>query len=351
MFAGISQAGQGIAHGLAQLGQAMERKKEEEKQRARMFKGYQEMLDVMGIATKDQTAPMGLEAVEGLFKGTMLKQAQAEQDQRRKLVAEQLLDLMGRRESNTALQNFGRDIGGMMEPPQVLSPEAMTRWEPRLSGANIGAALSRNPGAVTAPQFDNMLGVLLKSGRPALTPGTVQPVPDLPGYMFGIQSETGAGSFLPTGTAVKPETPLQSSQRELNEEKVKDLKGKREAGMASNVPPETQRQMKELQREIDADQAEIAKGDKQPGPDWLPWIGSRKARVQANQAALQVLQTKYPPPASAAPAGGAQGSAKKTDGTVDTEAVLAEANDAIQRGADPAAVKKRLKEKYGIVLK
>lgn len=197
-----------IGRGLENLADRLAAVQDEKKQRARLFKSLQEYAEVTGLATKDETAVMDLESLQGRVEGTIAKRHEEDRTARQAILAEQLQQYVAERNRTGALENFGRDLQGTMEAPLVLSPEARAAHVPQLSRANLMAALSRNPGALAHPQMDNVLGVLARiTGGAEHVPGTVRQVEGLPGYVYGVQSPEGSGSFIPTGpkTAEPPE--------------------------------------------------------------------------------------------------------------------------------------------------
>lgn len=70
IFQGMTDAGRGLAQGLAAMTAHQDRLDEEAKNRTRQFKSLQEYADATGIADKSKTTPMSLEELSGFVKAT-----------------------------------------------------------------------------------------------------------------------------------------------------------------------------------------------------------------------------------------------------------------------------------------
>lgn len=115
--------------------------------------------------------------------------------------------------------------GPMGTPMMMGAPQGDQR------AAMLQQVMSNNPQA--AQQIAEMLKAVQGAAQTPATPGAVRSVPGLEGYAFGVQSPSGAGSFLPTGAggsarsavaAPRPADQLRASKdiRELEKE-LEDL--------------------------------------------------------------------------------------------------------------------------------
>ena len=100
-------------------------------------------------------------------------------------------------------------------------------------------------------------------------------------------------------------------------------------------------QVMALDGEIAGLSSEIANGNKQWGPDWMPGMTSYADQLRAKQAERDALAAGGGRQPAAAPQTVAPAAAA---GGVDRAAAIQQAQQAIQGGADPAAVKARLQQ-------
>lgn len=137
LAAGMRSASDSFSQTLQQMGKQMEKRREEEKNRAREFKALQEYADVTGIAPKDKTTPMGLDSLRGMIEGHVFKQREQERAVQSQLQIAQLQrhlkDQTDSENRQMALQKFyagasgagfpgGEDVAG---PPQAMNPEML----------------------------------------------------------------------------------------------------------------------------------------------------------------------------------------------------------------------------------
>ncbi len=236
--AGLAQAGNALAGGFERLAEQREREREEQKTRAREFKALQEFADATGIAPKDQTTTMDLESLRGFVRGAEGKRAIEEQQRRAKLESDRLAeelrsnrvreDLAWLNRMDTAGQRVFDNVRAM-DADRRAEAEAALRMragefnlgqaqraatqadEQRIATLEAARALLGESSLAGSPLSRLTLGGALPDVKalgemrdlmqPQAVPGSLQDVPGAPGYKFGIQSRSGAGSFLPVGQA------------------------------------------------------------------------------------------------------------------------------------------------------
>lgn len=234
--AGLAQAGNALAGGFERLAEQRDREREEQKTRAREFKALQEFADATGIAPKDQTTTMDLESLRGFVRGAEGKRAIEEQRRRAKLEADRFAEELRSNRVREDLAWLNRmDAAGQRVFDNVRAMDTDRRAEAesalrmRVGEFNLGQAQQAATRAeqeriATMEAARTLLGETSLAGspwskltldsalpdvkalgemrdlmQPQAIPGSLQDVPGAPGYKFGVQSRTGAGSFLPVG--------------------------------------------------------------------------------------------------------------------------------------------------------
>jgi len=106
--------------------------------------------------------------------------------------------------------------------------DAMSAFQKTMSGTNAPAdersIVQEGLKSGLAPRdLSALQGAVEGMGAEAAQPGTVKQVPGLPGYMFGVQNRSGAGSFLPLGGA-KKEKPAAPNESWVYTDKPEEFK-------------------------------------------------------------------------------------------------------------------------------
>lgn len=349
LFAGLAGLGQSIGDALRlrdersyQAGLQREARKQQEvdlaAEDAKKAKATRTFLSTWMPDKKDHFESMGLADLEG----TVRALAQQEMDRDRALKQETIaLNNAAVREAATrrasesaATRGFLSDLAAFGdlaqaapdgEPAMALSPEIRTQLA-KPGGIGL-AALSRNPGV---PQ-DLAERVVLQSLAPPKHTGEWNL---RPGQIIDFGDGTRGLAATPNSVVVKgppkevPVKPLSATQQR----RLDALRTRR--SMLST-------QQAEAVRQIEA-------GNKRPGPDWA-WLGKPYADQSADvQAQLDEIDTEIAQITAGQPDVAAPKKAPKE--TKDTGSMDQEAQDAtaaIRRGADPAAVAKRFKERTG----
>lgn len=155
------------------LGEFVQNKLDEDKQRARKFDALMNYADAAGIMPKDTAKVLSLDELEGKVQGYAAKQGFEK-------AAADLARAKQEQDDRNALSGFIRDFatGDMSRATNVVPPTVdapVADWS-RFAGAlkdlaasaqpanRLDFALARNPGAGAAPQFDNTLSALARFG-------------------------------------------------------------------------------------------------------------------------------------------------------------------------------------------
>lgn len=358
MFAGISQAGAGFARGLEEALQGFQQKSNERK-------AYQGMLDALkeaGVVDEvrfEQLKNADTDTIRGTVDGLITARTLKNQDLQNALREQNMRSgefLNRQRAAQTALledelsqgaarKRFYGELDSTIAAPLALSPEERERYVPKApSQAQIFGALGRSGFAPKPSELDEVLAL-------AGGPGSRFTEDPVSGYRFMQHGR----QVLPSG--VNPERG-QFASSVFDRETGEPIPGVILAGgKVRNLPASTEARERKLSvdalveaekalRLIDEDitifyrQVERAKIDKTraaPDPGILKGLEARRARLE-----------KLLAEADEAPAGESDSDKQET---ANTEALIAQAQEAIRRGADPEAVKKRLKQKFGITLK
>jgi hypothetical protein len=159
LFAGMSNAGAALGGGLHNMLARLDAQKEEDKQRARLFKSLQETADVLGIVPKEKSTVMDLETLQGVVQGHMGRQAQADQDLNRQMKVEQLRRFARDEQEDVAIgEALARFAGTPAQQPPPVSPELLERFSPGVSNPALQSAL-QTPG-LGGRSAVNLLNVL-----------------------------------------------------------------------------------------------------------------------------------------------------------------------------------------------
>ena len=136
--------------------------------------------------------------------------------------------------------------GPMGTPMMMGAPQGDQR------AAMLQQVMANNPQA--AQQIAEMLKAVQGAAQTPATPGAVRSVPGLEGYAFGVQSPSGAGSFLPTGAGGSARSAVAATDmRPADRLNAIKLLGELEtqyndlaATTAENITPDTHRRLKAL---------------------------------------------------------------------------------------------------------
>ncbi len=161
LFHGLSDAGHGLAGGLAQIGEHIQKQKDEEKRRSREFKALAEYADASGIMGKDQATVLGLDELKGHVEGTIAKKTMEEQSAKRALAMSQIATAIQQDQEQMAT---GRDFTALAQ----MAPEAMAEVRPPLRNARpargiadvLPELLRQNPRAAQHNNFNEFVRTL-----------------------------------------------------------------------------------------------------------------------------------------------------------------------------------------------
>lgn len=99
LAAGIAQAGDAIGRGISEMLERRDKRKQEDKNRARLFKSLQEQADVLGIVPKEKSTVMDLETLQGVMQGHAVKSAQADAQEKREVREMQMMESLQRQQA------------------------------------------------------------------------------------------------------------------------------------------------------------------------------------------------------------------------------------------------------------
>jgi hypothetical protein len=205
LAAGIEQAGSGIAR----IFEAMARKKEQEKQEAKLAVSLRKTLKDLDAAQAlregREPAPatfdlMGPDDLKGAFEAVGInarleREAAALEYVKNQIAAQRRAEARAR-----AFPGLARRLGELgQEPENVPSPLSNEEFARRTSPITPQGVLAEMGTSGYVPEglseFDDIIRAFTPKGGGAM-PGTIRSVPGLEGYVFGVQSDTGAGTFL-----------------------------------------------------------------------------------------------------------------------------------------------------------
>jgi hypothetical protein len=194
-------AGAYVFEGLTRFGEALDRKHEEEKLRARRFKALADYADAAGILNKDQATTMDLESLEGKVQGWAAKQAY---DRTVAQVKAYQAQLDAAQQATKASMEIGPAVRSYVEntaPTMTFSdwqqyydttwnePKVVPSGPARMTPQAAVAELAKSyPAALASPQFDNTLAAIQRlttygeGGRQGFTKaelGVPRPVPGM----------------------------------------------------------------------------------------------------------------------------------------------------------------------------
>jgi hypothetical protein len=338
--------GQGIASFGGSIGNALERFSEEKEAREKEAKfqfGLKKALRPrwreLGFESEAEFDNADTKTVVGMAKGAIESQAIAGHEQQRQLTTEKLQQLQQSRAGQTS---FNRRVSEFMsgphdvQPPEAprpreLTPEILSQFAAEANLApedmmRVSQAIENFAQAgreMAQPGFfeDPVSGMRFAQLRRQLLPSGINP--ERANFRSVVDPETGEA--IP-GVVQDPRGAMRNLPADRSAQR-------RKASVEAIV--EAEKALQALDQEIAAyhSRAERAKRD----ANTKAFPESRLQELMKRKARLEKMVE----------GDGTDGA----DETNDNTKILAEAQDAIARGADPEKVRQRLKEKYGITLK
>jgi hypothetical protein len=164
LFQGLSSLGN-------KLGNALEKRQEDEKNRAREFKALSEYADASGLLNKDQAQVMDLDSLRGFIKGKIYEEEDSRKRMDDVLKAEHLNQYLKQNESQAALAEMAKGYGHNVMNQYYEEGDASQPFP------SIADALANNPNAINAPNFASMLHYLPQANGAGMEPKFI----DIPG--------------------------------------------------------------------------------------------------------------------------------------------------------------------------
>jgi hypothetical protein len=187
-YDGLTKAGESFGKGIEGFAKGLEKKQDEDKNRAREFKALQEYADVTGIAGKDKTTTMDLDGLQGLVKGTVARQTlqeslarHAQEMQYRDL---QMQGMAGALDQEDKRGGFWDALQQTQTPPMAMSPEAQAQFVPRVTTGNIFGAMRSSGYSPKPEELDGFIKALQSAGSGGI--GDKPMSHELPGGYLGF---------------------------------------------------------------------------------------------------------------------------------------------------------------------
>lgn len=337
---GIESFGGNIGNALERFSKEKEEREKEAKFQLGLKKAMRPRWRELGYESEAEFDNADTRTIVGQAKGAIESQAIQRHEQERQLNMEKLAQL---KQTRTGQEGFNRRVSDFMRAPSNVQPP-MAPQEPQLTPELLSRFAAESN---LAPEDMLRVSQALENFSQAGPEGGVQ---------FSEDPETGMRfaqlrrQLLPSGM-----NPAKGSyDRIMDPETGEPIPGviRDPRGAVRNLPADrsgTQRKastdatvdaikmLQEIDQQIDAYHSRAERARSNPkSVRALP--ESRLKELEKRKAKLERII-------------GDDGEAEGGGTGAGNEKILQEAQDAIARGADPAAVKKRLKEKYGITLK
>jgi len=268
-----------LNRGITDLGQAfgglIEKKKEDERNRAREFKALQEYADVAGYATKDQTTAMDLDSLKGLVRGNESKTINQERQLRQAELMQRMAAIAQSQQADQSLGTAFQQAEGQRwndtlnagQGPRI--PRAMT-------GGDLMNSLARNPQALQSGQLGNLMQAMSR-----LTPEEQNRV---------VEGKTATGTpYVTYGNTFQFDPAATAQVRTGAQKEILDYR--------NDLPPAAKEQFTALQAEK---RALIAAKSRALLPELAAPYDAALAAIDAKLAALQNGGTAPTPAAGGA---------------------------------------------------
>lgn len=336
---GISSAGQGLGAGIQQMGAQLKK-----------AKAYRAMaVDAMGM-DPDQVDKMSADELEGIFMGQAMKKAregEQRQEQFNRKLMERMYEVQDPPMSGMITEDGGEPLPGQA-PVQTFAPQDL-----------MGIA------AETGMLTPQMAMKFMEEGQGTNWEDVMPREFQTPGGLKGVYGRSGQFQFDPTQF-------MQDGPEVVTEDGRQFMRNPR-GGFSSlgrepepkSLPDSYNTRLAKLMEDFELAQRNAGLGDEELKARKVTRSRYESDATRAQTALQNLLDSyrqqgygtpdfwaeEYPRYGLTAPAAAKSGEKPTAKPKANEEAILAEANAAIAAGADPAKVKARLKEKFGIEVK